>query len=145
MITYSTDINRSPQDVFAYVAELDRHGEWQDAIVKARKEPPGPTRIGTRNIETRKVPGGPREFTSEVIEYDPPKRMVAQGLDGPLRPTVTVVVEPLDNGARSRFTLQLDLKGYGIGKIFAVLARRSAREQIPKDQARLKQILETRS
>lgn len=144
MITYSTDINRSPQDVFAYVAELDRHGEWQDAIVKARKEPPGPTRIGTRNIETRKVPGGPREFTSEVIEYDPPKRMVAQGLDGPLRPTVTVMVEPLDNGARSRFTLQLDLKGYGIGKIFALMARRSAREQIPKDQARLKQILETR-
>jgi hypothetical protein len=54
------------------------------------------------------------------------------------------MVEPLDNGARSRFTLQLDLKGYGIGKIFALMARRSAREQIPKDQARLKQILETR-
>ena len=144
MIASSIDINRPPHDVFAYVAELDRHGEWQDAIVKARKEPSGPTRVGTHNIETRRVPGGPREFISEIIEYDPPKRMVAQGLDGPIRPTVTITVEPLDNGARSRFSLQLDLKGRGIGKVFALLARRSARKQIPKDQARLKEILEAR-
>lgn len=144
MIRYSIDINRPPADVFAYVDELDRHGEWQDAIVSARKEPPGPTRVGTRNIETRRIPGGAREFVSEVIEHDPPRRIVARGLNGPLRPTVTVTVEPLDNGTRSRFTMQLDLKGQGIGRLFAILARRSAHRQVPRDQLRLKQILEER-
>ena len=56
----------------------------------------------------------------------------------------TVTVEPLDNGTRSRFTMQLDLKGQGIGRLFAILARRSAHQQVPRDQARLKQILEAR-
>ncbi len=145
MITYSIEIDRPPHEVFAYVDELDRHSEWQDAIIKARKEPSGPTRLGTRNVETRRIPGGPREFVSEVIEHDPPRRIVAQSLNGPVRPKVTVTIEPLDNSSRSRFTLQLEVRGYGIGKIFALFARRSARAQIPRDQARLKQILEGRA
>lgn len=144
MITSSVDINRAPAEVFAYIDELDRHGEWQPAIVNARKEPPGPTRVGTRNIETRRIPGGPREFVSEIVEHDPPRRIVAQGLNGPVRPRVTVTVEPLDNGKRSKVTLQLELAGRGIGVIFAMLARRSARNEVPRDQARLKQILEGR-
>ena len=145
MIRCMIEIDRAPHEVFAYVEELDRHSEWQDAIVSARKEPPGPTRVGTRSLETRRVPGGPWEFVSEIIEYDPPRRMVARGMNGPLRPTVTVTIESLDNGSRSRFTLELELEGRGIGRLFALLARRSARSQVPRDQARLKQILEGRA
>ncbi len=142
MIRSSIEINRPPADVFSYVEALDRHGEWQDAIIKARKEPAGPTRLGTHNFETRRVPGGPREFESEIVEYDPPRRMTARGLTGPVRPTVTITIEPLDKGSRSRFTLELDLQGRGIGRLLAMLARRSARKQVPRDQARLKEILE---
>jgi uncharacterized protein YndB with AHSA1/START domain len=144
MVTSSVEINRTPEDVFAYVAELDRHGEWQEAIVSARKEPEGPTRLGTRNIEKRRVPGGAREFTTEVVEFDPPRRLMARGLDGPIRPVVRVTIHPLDGGARSRVTLDLELVGHGIGKLFALLAIRQARTQVPKDQARLKERLERR-
>jgi uncharacterized protein YndB with AHSA1/START domain len=144
MISNSIEIDRPPEDVFAYIDDLDRHGEWQDAIIKARKEPPSATRVGTRNFETRRVPGGPREFVSEIIEHDPPRRIVAGGLTGPLRPTLTLTIEPLDNGSRSRFTLEMDLSGRGMGKVLAFFARRSAREQVPRDQARLKEILEGR-
>jgi hypothetical protein len=142
VLTASIDIDRKPEDVFAYVEQLDRHGEWQDAIVSARKEPPGPTRLGTRSIETRRVPGGPREFTSEVVEYDPPRRFTALGLNGPVRPRVTVTVAPLDEGLRTRFTLQLEFKGHGVGWLLAPLARRQASKQVPLDQARLKARLE---
>lgn len=143
MIRESIEIDCPPSDVFAYVEELDRHGEWQEAIISARKEPAGPTRVGTRNTEVRRIPGGPREFVSEITEYDPPRRISARGLNGPVRPTITITVEPLDGGARSRFTLQLDLQGRGIGKLFAIFAKRSARTQIPIDQARLKKLLES--
>lgn len=70
-ISASIDIGCSPEQAFAYIAELDRHGEWQGAIISARKEPSGPTRVGTRNIEVRRVPGGPRELTTEIVELDP--------------------------------------------------------------------------
>lgn len=142
MIRSSIEINRSPRDVFAYVEELDRHGEWQDAIITARKEPPGPTRLGTHNFEMRRIPGGPREIESEIFEYEPPRRIAARGVNGPVRATVVITIEPLDGGSRSRFTLELALAGRGIGRLFALLARRSARQQVPRDQLRLKSILE---
>lgn len=142
MIRSSIEINRSPRDVFAYVEELDRHGEWQDAIITARKEPPGPTRLGTHNVEMRRIPGGPREIESEIFEYEPPRRIAARGVNGPVRATVVITIEPLDGGSRSRFTLELTLAGRGVGRLFALFARRSARQQVPRDQLRLKSILE---
>jgi len=143
MIRAGIEIDRPPGDVFAYVEQLDRHGEWQSAIVSARKEPPGPTRVGTRNIEVRKVPGGPRDFVSEIFQYDPPRRIAARGISkGPIRPTIVITIEPLDGGTRSRYTLELTLEGRGIGKLFAIFARRAARRQVPIDEQRLKEVLE---
>jgi uncharacterized membrane protein len=142
MVTARIEINRPPEVVFDYIAQLDRHGEWQPAIVSARKEPPGPTRLGTRNIETRRVPGGPREFVSEITQYDPPRILSFQGVDGPVRPRGTVNVDPIGDGSRSRVTLKLDFVGRGFGRLFAIFAEWQARNSVPHDQARLKEILE---
>ncbi len=144
MIRASIEINRTPGDVFAYVEQLDRHGEWQTAILSARKEPAGPTRLGTRNIEIRKVPGGPQEFVSEIFEYDPPRRIAARGISGgPIRPTIAITIESIGDGLRSRYTIELTLEGRGIGRLFAIFARRSARQNVPLDLRRLKEILES--
>lgn len=37
MIKSSVEINRKPDDVFAYIAQLDKHGEWQEAIISSKK------------------------------------------------------------------------------------------------------------
>ena len=142
MITNTVEIARSPEDVFAYLDQLDRHGEWQEAIVDATVETEGPTRVGSRVTETRRVPGGPRRFTYEVTEHEPPRRTSFRGVNGPVRPAGTVTVEPVGDGSRSRLTLQFDLVGHGFGKLIAPLARREARKTIPRDQARLKERLE---
>jgi uncharacterized membrane protein len=144
-ITESIEIARSPQDVFAYLDELGRHGEWQGQIVSVQVETDGPTRVGTRVRETRRVPGGKRELTYEITEHDPPRKASFKGLDGPIRPLGTISVEPVADGARSRLTLELDLVGHGIGKLIAPLARRDARKHVPQDQARLKERLESGS
>jgi uncharacterized membrane protein len=142
MIVETIDIARSPGEVFAYLDQLDRHGEWQEQIVAVKVDTEGPTRVGSRATETRKVPGGNRDITYEVTEHDPPHRVAFKGLDGPVRPVGTVTVEPIGDGSSSRVTLEFDLIGKGPGKIVAPIARREARRQIPKDQARLKERLE---
>ena len=144
MITETIEIERPPRDVFAYIEDLERHGEWQDAIVSVRKEPAGPTRLGTRNIETRRVPGGPREFTTEVVEYDPPRRIAARGLGGPIRASIGLTIEPAGDGSRARVRMDLDLQGYGIGKVFVLFARRAARKEVPRNLRHLKERLEGR-
>jgi uncharacterized membrane protein len=135
-------IDREPQAVFAYLDELERHGEWQAAIVSVRMVTEGPTRVGSRAAERRKIPGGVREFTYEITAHEPPRKASFVGLDGPVRPHGTVTVEPVDGGTRSRLTLELDLVGHGLGKLIAPLARRDAAKPVPADQARLNERLE---
>jgi uncharacterized membrane protein len=142
MIVDSVEISRSPEQVFSYLDQLDRHGEWQESILEVKIDTEGPTRAGSRATEKRKVPGGPREFTYEVTEHDPPRRVAFRGLNGPVRPVGTVIVEPIGDGSSSRVTLEFNLVGHGLGRLIAPLARMDARRQIPKDQRRLKERLE---
>ena len=143
-IVETVEIAKSPQEVFAYLDDLRRHGEWQEQIESVDVLTEGPTRVGSRAIDTRRVPGGRRKITYEITEHDPPRRAAFRGRDGPIRPQGSVTVEPLDDGTRSRVTLELDLVGYGlVGKLLAPLARSDARKHIPQDQARLKERLES--
>ncbi|TMK85050.1 MAG: SRPBCC family protein [Actinobacteria bacterium] len=137
----SIEIARSPEDVFAYLDDLGRHGEWQEQIVSVKVETEGPTRVGSRATDIRRVPGGPRPITYEITEHEPPRKASFRGINGPVRPVGTVTVEPAGSG--SRVTVRLDLEGHGMGKLVAPLARMQARKQVPKDQARLKQRLES--
>jgi uncharacterized membrane protein len=81
--------------------------------------------------------------TYEIIEHHPPRRTSFEGVNGPVRVVGAVSVEPLADGARSRLTVEHDFKGRGIGKLMAPLARRQAAKEVPADQRRLKETLET--
>jgi uncharacterized membrane protein len=141
-IVERVEINRRPEDVFAYLDDLSRHHEWDDQIVSTRVESEGPTRVGTRATDTRKVPLGKQDLTYEITEHDPPRKAAFRGVNGPVRPVGAVTVEPLDDGARSRVTIELELQGQGIGKLLAPLANRDARKHVPGNQAKLKERLE---
>ena len=142
-ITRSIEIARPPEAVFAYLDQLDRHGEWQSSIVSAKLDTPGPVGVGTRATDTRKVPGGrTQDVTYEITEHDPPRRSAFRGVNGPVRPVGAVTIEPAGDG-RSKLTLELDLQGHGLlGMLVAPLARSHARKEVPQDQQRLKERLE---
>ena len=142
MINHSIEIGRSPEDVFAYLDQLDRHGEWQEDLITTRVETEGPTRVGSRAVDRRQVPGGPRDIGYVVTEHDPPRTVSFRGTGGPVRPVGTVTVEPIGDGSRSRVSIAFDLEGHGIGKLFAPFARRQAAREIPRNQAKLKERLE---
>lgn len=143
MIVDTIEIDRSPADVFAYLDQLDRHGEWQTSIQEVTAVSQGPTGVGTRATEKRKVPGGVREMTYEITEHELPARVAFRGVDGPVRPVGTVTIEPLDGGSRSRLRLEFNLEGHGLGKLIAPLVRLDAKRHIPEDQRRLKERLES--
>jgi uncharacterized membrane protein len=141
VIKDSIEINRPAEEVFAYLDQLDRHAEWQTSLVSVKIETDGPTRVGTRVLERRNVPGGSRDIPYEITEHEPPRKSSFRGTAGPVRPVGMVTVDPLSESS-SRVSVQLDLEGHGIGKLFAPFARRQAAKQVPQDQERLKQLLE---
>ncbi|MDP9304406.1 MAG: SRPBCC family protein [Actinomycetota bacterium] len=143
-ISESIEIDRTPDDVFAYLDEVERHGEWQEQIVAVEPQDDGPLRVGSRVKETRRVPGGDRTMTYEVTEHNPPRQSSFRVLDGPVRADGTISIEPIGDGSRSRLTITIDFTGHGLaGKVLLPVARTQARKQIPKDQARMKELLES--
>ena len=141
-LTHTIEIARSPDEVFAYLEQLSRHGEWQPMIERVRIDTEGPTRVGTRVTEWRKVPGGTREFQYEITEHEPPRRSAFRTLNGPIRPVGRITVEPV--GGSTRYSMELDFEGHGVGKLIVPLVRRDARRRLPEDLRRFKDKLEAR-
>ena len=143
MIKHSIEINRPAEEVFAYLDQVDRHNEWQGSLVSTTVESDGPTRVGTRVVERRNIPGGTRDFSYEITEHDPPRKISFRGTAGPVRPVGRYTVDPTGESS-SRMNVKLDLQGHGIGKLFAILARRQAAQEVPVDHVKFKELLETR-
>jgi len=142
-ITASIEIARRPEDVFAYLDDLSRHGEWQSQIVSAHQQGDGPTKVGTKSTEVRRMGRREQSMTYEVTEHDPPRVSAFRGTDGPVRVVGRVTLDPVGDGSSTRVSLVLDFEGHGFGKLLVPLARGQAAKQVPQDQLRLKERLES--
>jgi uncharacterized protein YndB with AHSA1/START domain len=144
-LTASIEIDRTPQDVFAYASDPVRQTEWQEGLLSVKVETDGPVGVGTKAVDTRKVPGGTREFPFELTEFDAPNRMSFQVTGGPVRPNGTMTFSPLDGGTRTKVDFSMEFKGHGFGVLLIPLVNRDARKLMPKDLAQLKARLESPS
>jgi len=142
-ITQSIEIDRRPEDVFAYVTDPSHVSEWQESAVSVRQEGTGPVADGTRVVVTRRVGRRDMAMTVELADLNPPRSWSVRGVDGPVRGMFKGTIDPLRDGAASRVTMVLDFEGHGLGKLLVPLVvRRQASREMPKHQQTLKQLLE---
>jgi hypothetical protein len=80
--------------------------------------------------------------TWEVTDYEPGHRYELQGVDGPVRPIVTMTLVPHEDGTQTQVDIEIDFATSGIGRLFGAMARRSARHNVVTDGQHLKQRLE---
>jgi hypothetical protein len=139
-ISCTVDIDRPPSDVFPFVIDPTRFGEWQKGVVSGHLD--GDPSVGSTCTMKRKIGGSERTSTSRITEYVPPLRWAIHGIDGPIRADVSVQVEPLDDAARSRVTIELDFSGHGFGRLIAPLVVSQARKEVPVSCQTLKGLLE---
>ena len=142
MIAHSIEIDRRAEDVFAYLDQLERHGEWQSQIVSTKVETDGPVGVGTRVREIRKIGGREQDTSYEITEHDPPRKTSFRGVVGAVRPVGTVTIAPVGDGSKARVSIEFNLVGHGVGKLLAPLARMQARKSIVESQQQLKAKLE---
>ncbi|BEL07466.1 hypothetical protein Q0Z83_056570 [Actinoplanes sichuanensis] len=141
-ITVTTDIDRPAPDVFTYATDPTRFHEWQSGVVDGHLESPDDPGPGAICRTTRRIGGADRTSTSEISHFNPPTAWGVRGIDGPIRATVDVTVEPL-GPHRSRLTIAVDFEGHGIGRLLVpLLVRREARKEMPANLAKLKQHVE---
>ena len=73
--TFTTFINAKPEDVFAYVSDLTRHGEWSGAPLTVEAVSNGPIAVGSQYRSRGDLPGQkgrPNEL--RVTQYQAPTR-----------------------------------------------------------------------
>jgi hypothetical protein len=117
--------------------------EWQESVVSVRGGTP-PT-LGSNVVVSRRIGRTEKAATSELTELNAPRAWAVRGTDGAIRGNVEGTIEPLEEGAGSRVTISLGFETRGIGKLLvplALVARRQAQAEMPRNTRRLKQRLE---
>jgi uncharacterized protein YndB with AHSA1/START domain len=140
-IKSSIEIDRSTEDVFRYTADPALRPEWQSTVRAIKVQSQGLLGAGTRVRETRAVTGGDRTFEWEYSRFRAPSVWTFKGLGGPVRPVGSMTFAELD-GISTHVEMEIDFEADGLARVLAMLARRDARKQIPRELSALKQQLE---
>jgi Polyketide cyclase / dehydrase and lipid transport len=141
-IIASTAVDRPAAEVFAYATDPAYFHEWQQGLIDGHLDPPGPAQVGAKCVTTRRIGGANRVVTSELTHIDAPRTWGVRGIDGPIRATVDVTVEPLTE-TRSQLSIAVDFDGHGIGKLLVpLIVRRQAQKEMPANVKALKRRVE---
>ena len=141
-ITTCTEVDRSAEAVFAYATDPTHFSEWQKGVIDGHMDSAGAPGVGARCLTTRRIGFANRPVTAELAHLDPPRTWGVHGIDGPIRATVDVAVEPVAHN-RARLTITIDFTGHGIGKLLVPLVvERAARKEMPANLSALKERLE---
>ena len=142
MIARSVVIQRSPDEVFAYLDDLEAHHEWQGQVVSANVLTEGPTRSGTEVEETRSIGGREVRMRWRVTDHDAQSRRSAfETIESSMmKPSGAIEVAPA--GEHSEVTFSIEPNPVGFGRLLAPLMKRQVAKQVDVDLAALKRRLE---
>lgn len=140
-IVSTIEIARPPGEVYSYATDPSRFAEWQRDVITVRIDG-SPLTVGTRYSTIRRLGGTERTMIQEITDVVPHRSWAARGVDGPIRPSARITVEPLEGGRRSRVTFALDFEGHGVGVPLVPMVRRMAAKGAPLSYRNLKARLE---
>jgi hypothetical protein len=135
-------IRRPADEVFAYLRVYDNQAAWEDFVLEARSEPPGPAVVGTRVHKVRRTPIALERFTVEIVALDEAERRWADvALDGDLAGTrVEWKITPVDGGCQ--LDVRVELHAHGLLKRLMPVVWRTARRQLRTALDSLTRVLE---
>lgn len=138
----SVEINRPPEEVFAYVANPENLPEWSGIVLEVHKETQSQLQEGGRFTVVAKFLGRRFETPFEVSAHEPPRRHSDKSTGGPFEQEYTYTFEETAGGG-TRFTQVAEGKPGGFFKLAGPLLEMAGRRQFRADLQTLKDLLET--
>ncbi len=134
-------IDRTPGDVFEYVANIPNFTAWQD-VEEAVQTSEGPLGVGsTWRVRVKVLPMWKARFSGRVTEYETPNKMVIEtGERSPFSATGSYSFEPIEGGTRVTFDGTMRMRGWL--KLIEPLVGTSFRKQSAAELRKLKEVLE---
>jgi carbon monoxide dehydrogenase subunit G len=139
-VEQSIFINRSPEDVFTFVAEPTNITAWQADVVSAEPTSEGPSDIGSTVRLTQKSMGRDMVNDLEITIWEPPHRMCFQSTAGPIEFTGCQHCE--ESGGGTKFTWSIEGEMGGFFKVAEGIVAKQLEKTVGENLDRLKSILE---
>ncbi len=140
-IEESVEIDRPPEEVFAYVADPEHLPEWSGIVQEVSKEGQGQPREGDRFTTAAKFLGRRFETPMEVVAHEPPRRHSDRSTGGPFEQEYTFIVEETEGGG-TRLTQVAEGEPGGCFRLVGPLLEMAGRRQFRADLETLKDLLE---
>ena len=139
----SVVINRPVDEVFAYMADVRNWPQWNSGMLEGEQTSAGPVGVGTTFRGVNQFLGRRMEWTSEVTEYEPNRKMGQKITSGPMLIEQSLTFEPVEGG--TRFTLVGEGETGGFFKLAEPIVNRTMQRQMEGNLANLKDILEAQA
>jgi hypothetical protein len=140
VVEVEADIQRSPEDVFAYASDPAHEPEWNIRMRRVEQLTDGPVRevqVGARY--RMRFTQGPAAI-SECVRFERPEVWELVGESGILTSGFRGQVEPCGDG--SHLLLRMELRPQGPLRLALPLVRRRMRRELERDIATIKATLE---
>lgn len=141
------EIDRSPEEVFKVLTDLDQLPHWATTVVENHNTPEKPLETGNKFGQTVRLAG--RNITTEWEVTDlQPGRNLAYRATGPQGSTLEMkqTVHPRDGGSRVELEIDYELPGGVFGEaVDSIYLERRNNREAEQSLANLKDLLESRS
>ncbi len=104
-------IGAPPDEVFAYLSNLDNLSEWQAGVVSARRTSEGEMRVGATAIVAREIMGNRVEAPLTITEHDPPRRLAIGSEVSGVKAHATLDFAPAEGGKATDLTFAMEIRG----------------------------------
>jgi carbon monoxide dehydrogenase subunit G len=137
-IELALEIGRPAEEVFDYLADIERLSMWQSSAVETHMD--GPMGVGARFSETRRLFGREGRTELEVKVFEPSRRLTLRSLSGPVRVSVDHELESQGDG--TLLNVVAETEPGPMLKLARPLLARQAERELRRDFERLKELLE---
>ena len=142
-IEQSTVINRSIEETFAFLTDIEKMSQWMSDLVEARQTSEGPLGAGTTFSVVASPLGRQIENIQEVVEYEPNKRFTIKSTSGPVANEDEFTFEPVTGGTKVTRATEAEIGGFF--KLAEPLVVRMLKRQFETNFANLKDLLEAQA
>lgn len=137
----SININRKPEEVFAYIANFENNPAWQAGMIEAHFTSEPPLAVGSTYTQVAKFMGRRVDSNFTVLEYEPNRLVKIATTSGSFPITVTRTVTP--DGASTLVEARIEGDATGFFKIAEPLMRIMVQRSVDADYRQLKNLLES--